>query len=65
MDFIETLEEELNKKSMKIFEKMQLGDVKKTYAAVNKLYNLIDFAPKTSISHGVKKFIEWYKNFYC
>ena len=32
LDFIEILEKELNKKALRVFEKMQLGDVKKTYA---------------------------------
>ncbi len=64
LDFINEIEKQIGKETKKDFLPLQDGDVKKTYADVNKLYNLIDFAPKTSISYGVKKFIEWYKNFY-
>ena len=32
IEFIEILEREINIKAIRVFEKMQLGDVKKTYA---------------------------------
>ena len=64
MDFIETFEEELNKKSMKIFEKMQLGDVKKTYADISYIKKLINYEPKTPLKKGIQNFIKWYKSFY-
>ena len=43
---------------------MQNGDVKKTIANTNKHNKLINFCPKTDISVGVKKLVDWYKNFY-
>jgi len=64
MEFIETLEKELNKKSIKIFEKMQLGDVKKTYADISYIKKLINYEPKTPLKKGIKNFIKWYKSFY-
>ena len=39
MDFIEILEKELDKKAIKIFEEMQLGDVKRTYADITYIKN--------------------------
>ena len=56
IEFIETLEKELNKKSIKIFEKMQQGDLKKTYADITYIKNLINYEPKTSIKEGIRQF---------
>jgi len=64
MNFIETLEEELNIKAIKVFDDMQLGDVEKTSADISYLKKLIDYEPKTSIKDGVKKFVKWYKYYY-
>ena len=64
MEFIETLEKELNKKSIKIFDKMQLGDVEKTYADITYIKELINYEPKTSIKKGIRNFAKWYKNYY-
>ena len=64
MEFIEILEKELGKKAIKKFEEMQLGDVKKTYADITYIKNLINYQPSTSIRKGVKDFIKWYKDFY-
>ncbi len=64
MDFIELLELELDKKAIKVFDKMQLGDVKKTYADISYIKKLINFEPKTSLNKGIKSFIKWYRGFY-
>ena len=64
IEFIETLENELEKKSIKIFEKMQLGDLKKTYADITYLKNLINYEPQTSIKKGIRNFVKWYKSYY-
>tara|TARA_A100001388_G_scaffold167098_1_gene124789 strand:- start:358 stop:1389 length:1032 start_codon:yes stop_codon:yes gene_type:complete len=64
IEFVETLENELEKKSIKIFEKMQLGDLKKTYADITYLKNLINYEPQTSIKKGIRNFVKWYKSYY-
>ena len=64
MEFIEILEEELNKKANKVFEKMQLGDVKETYADISYMKKLINYQPSTSLKKGIRNFVKWYKNFY-
>ena len=64
MNFIETLEEELNIKAIKVFDDMQLGDVEKTYADISYLKKLIDYEPNTPLKNGVKKFVKWYRNYY-
>ena len=43
---------------------MQPGDVLLTYADVDGLSEAIDFMPSTSIEEGMKKFIDWFKEFY-
>ncbi len=64
MQFIETLEKEIGTKAIKSFEKIQLGDVKETLAETKSVQKLTGFKPNTSIDFGVKRFVEWYKEFY-
>ena len=63
-DYIIALENNLEKKAKIIFEDMQPGDVKETYASTRMLSDWIDFKPNTSINNGIKKFIEWYMQYY-
>ncbi len=64
MEYIESLENSLNKKAKINFLPMQPGDVKSTYANTELLEEWIGFRPKTSIDYGIKKFVKWYKDFY-
>ena len=64
MDFIETLENCLGKTAKKEFLPMQSGDVYQTYADVTDLINDFDFKPNTPISIGLKKFTNWYLDYY-
>ena len=43
---------------------MQPGDVETTYAETNSLQEWVDFKPNTSIDEGIKKFIDWYLDYY-
>ncbi|MDA9866927.1 NAD-dependent epimerase [Gammaproteobacteria bacterium] len=63
-DFINAIEIATNKKANKKYLPMQPGDVKKTYANINKAKNSLNFNPKTSINDGVKSFVEWYMQYY-
>ena len=64
MDYIKAIEKHLGMKPEIIFEEMQPGDVEKTYADTKILEEWIDFRPSTSIDEGIKKFINWYLNYY-
>jgi len=64
MHFIETLEKTIGKQAKKVFLPMQSGDVYKTYADVSDLINDFDFKPNTTIEEGLKKFIDWYRDYY-
>ena len=46
------------------FEEMQDGDVKDTLADNSKIINWIGNIKETSLTTGVKKFVNWYKSFY-
>jgi UDP-glucuronate 4-epimerase len=64
MKFIEVLEDCLGMKAEKNFLPLQAGDVPATYADVDNLIHDVGFKPATSIEAGIKKFIEWYREYY-
>ncbi|MCF8057845.1 MAG: NAD-dependent epimerase [Bacteriovoracaceae bacterium] len=64
MEFIQTLESAIGKEAQKEFLPMQDGDVQRTYANVEDLYDLIKFRPKTSLKDGIEKFVSWFENHY-
>ena len=63
-DYIRAIEKNLNKKAEIILEKMQPGDVEKTFANTESLENWINFKPNTTIEDGIKSFIGWYLSYY-
>ena len=64
LDFVNIIEKCLDKKFKIEFKDIQLGDVKDTYADVSDLFTDFKFKPKTNIEFGVRKFIDWYLNYY-
>jgi len=62
---IEVIERELGIEATKNLLPMQPGDVPATYADVDDLARDFDFRPKTPIEVGVRRFIEWYREFYA
>lgn len=64
MYFIEKIEKELGKKAIKKMMPMQKGDVTETFADITKAKKMLGFRPKTSVDEGIKKFIQWYKQYY-
>ncbi len=64
MEFIQEIEDKLDKKAEKNFMDMQPGDVKSTFADASGLIGELDYHPSTTISEGVELFIDWYKTFY-
>jgi UDP-glucuronate 4-epimerase len=43
---------------------VQPGEVPATFADVDDLANDVGFAPKTPLDVGMKKFVDWYRDFY-
>lgn len=65
LDFITEIEKILSQEAVKEMHDMQAGDVYQTYADVSQLSKYYDYTPNTSISHGVRRFVEWYKKYYA
>lgn len=61
--FIAELEKQTGRKAKCESLPMQAGDVKRTYADTSLLEQRFDYRPTTSLSDGVKAFIDWYKNY--
>lgn len=64
LDFIEKIEEKLDKNAIKKFLPMQLGDVKQTWANIDPLIKDYNYSPNISIQKGVSEFVDWYKDYY-
>ena len=74
LDFVEILQQELiraevlpadyNFNEHKELVPMQPGDVPVTYADTSELERDFGFKPCTSLREGLRKFAEWYKEFY-
>ncbi len=57
---IETIEKHMNKKAKIDRLPMQPGDVKRTFAEIDKAKNLLGYNPTTKFDAGIQKFIRWY-----
>jgi UDP-glucuronate 4-epimerase len=64
LDFIESLERNLNMKAKKNFLPLQPGDVPATCADVDDLMAAVGFKPSTPIEDGIKRFVSWYRQYY-
>ncbi len=64
LHFIEVLEDCLGKKAEKRMLPIQAGDVPVTYADIDDLVRDTGFAPSTTIGDGLRRFVEWYNDYY-
>lgn len=64
MRYIRALEEALGRKADIDLLPLQDGDVPATYANVDALQRDVGFRPQTPIEEGVRRFVEWYKEYY-
>lgn len=74
LDFVDILQQELIRAGVlpedydfeahKELVPMQPGDVEVTYADVEPLINDFGFKPSTSLREGLRRFAQWYKEFY-
>jgi UDP-glucuronate 4-epimerase len=62
--FIELIEKALGKKAKKKLLPLQEGDVKETYADIAELQRYTGFKPVTPIETGIKRFVDWYSDYY-
>jgi len=61
--FIEIIEKNIGKTAKKKLMPIQSGDVPSTVADIRKLRKL-GWKPTTRIEAGIKRFVEWYKDYY-
>lgn len=61
---IAILEDEIGRKATVEWLPMQAGDVPDTCADVEELSDLLGFFPHTPIEQGVRRFVQWFREFY-
>jgi UDP-glucuronate 4-epimerase len=64
MRYIEVLEQCLGRTAEKNLLPMQPGDVPDTYADVTALSEVVGYKPDTPIEVGVRRFVDWYRDYY-
>jgi len=64
MKYIGLLEEYLGRVAEKNMLPLQPGDVPDTWADVEDLANDVGYRPSTPVEEGVKKFVDWYLEYY-
>jgi UDP-glucuronate 4-epimerase len=64
MHVVALLEKELGREAAKQMLPMQPGDVVETFADIGDLMRDVGFAPQTSIEHGIRDFVAWYRAHY-
>lgn len=62
--YIEVLEDCLGRKADKRLLPLQAGDVPDTFAEVSALMRDTGYSPSTPIEAGVRRFVDWYRDFY-
>ncbi len=64
MEYVNAIEDNLGKKAEIKYLPMQPGDVEATFADTSSLQSWIEYKPSTKIRDGIKKFINWFKDYY-
>jgi len=64
MRYIEVLEECLGRKAEKNMLPLQPGDVPETFADIDDLVRDVGYRPATPVEEGVRRFVEWYLEYY-
>ncbi|MEN3044552.1 MAG: NAD-dependent epimerase/dehydratase family protein [Candidatus Hydrothermales bacterium] len=60
------IEKLLGKKAKVLLEPLPIGDVKKTYANIEKAKKILNYKPLTSLEEGIESFLKWHeKNCKC
>jgi UDP-glucuronate 4-epimerase len=59
LDMIGILERALGREAVKIMKPMQPGDVRSTFANIDRLAALTGYQPKVAIEDGLKSFVDW------
>ena len=62
--FIKVIEDVLGRKAELNLLPMQAGDVPATYADIDDLVRDVGFSPATPIDIGIRRFLDWYRDYY-
>lgn len=64
MDFVKLIEKYSGKNAEINMLPIQPGDIKETFADISEAASDLEYTPKTSLEEGIKKTVEWYRQFY-
>ncbi|NND68811.1 MAG: NAD-dependent epimerase [Halioglobus sp.] len=64
MRYIEIIEECIGREARKNMLPLQPGDVPDTYADVSDLVEDVHYSPQTTVEVGVRRFVDWYREYY-
>ncbi len=64
LEFVEILEELLDKKAVSKLVTFEPGDVFSTEADTTALESFVDFKPTIALKEGLAEFVTWYKSYY-
>ncbi|MGC3874651.1 NAD-dependent epimerase [Halomonas sp. GXIMD04776] len=64
MDFVRAVETATGKKANCNYLPMQPGDVQRTWADTEGLYQATGYHPKVGVEEGARRFVEWYRGYY-
>ncbi len=64
LKYLKEIEKNIGKKAKFNMLSLQKGDVHKTHSSIKKTYRFFGYKPKITIKTGVKKFIDWYFNYF-
>lgn len=64
LDFVDAIEESLDKKAIRNYMPMQMGDVPATWADASLLQHLTGYRPQTPFKDGIDRFVGWFREYY-
>lgn len=62
-EVVRLLEEAIGRKAVCELVPLQPGDVPETYADIDDLAREVGFRPKTTIEEGIRRFVDWHREF--
>ena len=64
MNYIYAIEEACGKTAVLNYLPMQAGDLERTWADIEPMKQRFDYRPQVMVQEGVRRFVDWYRNFY-
>ena len=64
MRFIDVLEEAIGKPAIRDLKPSQPGEVRETFADIQRITADYSYEPKTTIEQGLPRFVAWYRSYF-